>query len=104
VENLFKNKQDLQDSKVDDNHIDKSINQNQNKSDTKLLSKFDYIISVLPHTAENHKLIDKKWFSEMNNESVFMNIGRGSTVNEADLLESLEDEHRGLRAAWLDVT
>mmetsp|Transcript_113097 Transcript_113097/g.243654 ORF Transcript_113097/g.243654 Transcript_113097/m.243654 type:complete len:83 (+) Transcript_113097:674-922(+) len=38
----------------------------------------------------------------MDSGCVFMNIGRGSTVNEDDILESLDSGK--LRGAWLDVT
>ena len=51
-----------------------------------LASKVDYIINLLPLSDETESLFDSKLFSKMNNVS-FINLGRGKTVNEKDLLK-----------------
>mgnify|MGYP001953539326 CR=1 FL=1 len=60
-----------------------------------------YIISVLPQTKETEQLISKEHFDLMPRTSVFMNIGRGKTVNQNDLLEALESG--SIAGAVLDV-
>lgn len=64
------------------------------------LSKADWIISTLPLTKDTHKLFDSQFFNNMNG-SVFINVGRGATVDELALIESLETGK--LRYAVLDV-
>jgi D-2-hydroxyacid dehydrogenase (NADP+) len=68
----------------------------------KQLSKSDFVINALPLTDETKGLFDKKIFNMFKDDSIFINIGRGDTVVENDLIESLE---RGkLGKAGLDVT
>ncbi|MEJ2729606.1 MAG: D-2-hydroxyacid dehydrogenase [Deltaproteobacteria bacterium] len=50
----------------------------------------DYIINLLPLTAGTRKLIDKRYFSSMKKTACFINIGRGPTVNQADLVDALK--------------
>jgi phosphoglycerate dehydrogenase-like enzyme len=52
----------------------------------------DYIINLLPHTSATEKLIDKRYFDLMKPTAGFINIGRGKTVNEPDLIEALENK------------
>lgn len=61
----------------------------------------DYIINLLPATEETHKLIDKKLFTLMKESAVLINMGRGTTMNEDDLLEILKA--RKIRAYFSDV-
>jgi phosphoglycerate dehydrogenase-like enzyme len=51
----------------------------------------DYIIALLPHTQETDKIIDEKFFNQMGKESVFINMGRGKTVNQEHLTQALKD-------------
>lgn len=52
--------------------------------------KADFVVGVLPHTRETDKMLCiNKVFSKMKPTGVFMNIGRGSTVNEPDLIRAL---------------
>jgi phosphoglycerate dehydrogenase-like enzyme len=65
------------------------------------LARADHVVNVLPITAATRGLFDAVAFSAMQPHAVFVNIGRGSTVDEQALIESLE---RGLIAgAALDV-
>ena len=61
----------------------------------------DFFISILPGTSKTKGMIDKKVFSKMNKNSVFINIGRGSCVNEKDLIETLKN--KAIYGAALDV-
>ncbi|KMK74926.1 D-2-hydroxyacid dehydrogenase [Alkalihalobacillus pseudalcaliphilus] len=66
-----------------------------------ILSEADYVVNVLPLTEQTNNLLNKDMFLNMKKESVFINIGRGGTVNESDLLTILQ---QGLiKHAVLDV-
>lgn len=51
----------------------------------------DYIVNVLPLTNETYHLLNKDIFSSMKNSAVFINIGRGPTVCEQDLIDILNE-------------
>jgi phosphoglycerate dehydrogenase-like enzyme len=61
----------------------------------------DYIINLLPYTPETEKLIDRRFFDQMKPTACFINIGRGPTVNEDDLIEALRNKK--IRAMVSDV-
>lgn len=61
----------------------------------------DYVISVLPSTPETYHLLKEYHFKIMKNECVFINIGRGSIVDENVLIYSLENNE--IYHAVLDV-
>ena len=61
----------------------------------------DYIINLLPCTPETDKKIDRRFFEQMKPTACFINIGRGQTVNEDDLIAALRD--RKIRAMVSDV-
>jgi phosphoglycerate dehydrogenase-like enzyme len=61
----------------------------------------DYIINLLPCTPETEKLIDRRLFDQMKPTACFINIGRGLTVNEDDLIEALRNKK--IRAMVGDV-
>ncbi|GAA0181856.1 D-2-hydroxyacid dehydrogenase [Clostridium sediminicola] len=50
----------------------------------------DYIVNLLPATEQTHKIVDIKSFKRMKDTACFINIGRGSTVNEDDLAFALK--------------
>lgn len=50
----------------------------------------DYIINLLPGTKETEKIINNKYFSQMKEGACFINMGRGSTVDEEDFIEALK--------------
>ena len=61
----------------------------------------DYIVSVLPTTAETRGLYNAGLFASFKPQALFINIGRGDQVVESDLIEALD---AGLLAgAVLDV-
>jgi phosphoglycerate dehydrogenase-like enzyme len=61
----------------------------------------DYLVSVLPRTQDTNKLVDEALLNALPNHAVFVNVGRGNSVNEAALVKALNDGK--LAAAVLDV-
>jgi phosphoglycerate dehydrogenase-like enzyme len=55
------------------------------------LPEADYVISVLPSTAETKGLLTKAHFESMKNSVVFMNFGRGDLVEEEILVDALKE-------------
>jgi phosphoglycerate dehydrogenase-like enzyme len=66
-----------------------------------LLEKSDFIVSVLPSTPKTDRMINREVFQQMKASAVFINIGRGQNVVEADLVAALEEGEIG--HAVLDV-
>ncbi|MDV3426001.1 MAG: D-2-hydroxyacid dehydrogenase [Bacillota bacterium] len=79
-------------------YVDKVYGQNEME---KVLSRSDFVVNVLPFTAETHKLIDYKYLSKMKNDSYYINIGRGKTTDEEDLIRALKEGK--IKGAALDV-
>lgn len=65
------------------------------------LADLDYLISVLPRTAETKNIIDQALLERLKPSCVLINIGRGSAVSVEALISALKQ--RKLRAAVLDV-
>ena len=61
----------------------------------------DYLVSVLPQTAQTDNVIDHDVLMRLNPGAIVINAGRGNVLVEADLIASLNSGH--LRAAVLDV-
>lgn len=68
-----------------------------------LLENSDYVVSILPRTGETENFFDESKFAKMKKGSIFINIGRGVSVVEEDLIKYLKSKET-LRAASLDVT
>lgn len=66
-----------------------------------LLNKADFVISVVPATPQTNQMFNKEAFQKMKRSSIFINISRGSVVNENALVEALEMGE--ISAAGLDV-
>ena len=69
--------------------------------DSKYLREADFVLNLLPYTEKTKSIFNKKAFGNMKNNSYFINIGRGETVVEKDLIEALENDWIG--GAGLDV-
>jgi D-2-hydroxyacid dehydrogenase (NADP+) len=61
----------------------------------------DYVINLLPSTPATARLIDRRFFEAMKPTASFINMGRGHTVDEADLIEALR--RRRIKALVSDV-
>lgn len=61
----------------------------------------DIIVVALPANEETHHLIDATVFNAMQRHAYFVNIARGDIVNEADLIDALQQGQ--IAGAGLDV-
>ena len=66
-----------------------------------LLKTSDFVILVVPYSAETHHLIAQAELALMKPTACLINIARGGVVNDADLLAALQRQQ--IRAAGLDV-
>lgn len=66
-----------------------------------VLARTDVLVSLLPAAADTAGLFDASVFAALRPGAVFVNVGRGATVDEAALIEALESGR--LRAAAIDV-
>jgi phosphogluconate 2-dehydrogenase len=66
-----------------------------------LLPRADFVVAMLPLSASTRGLLNADVFAQMKPGAIFINGGRGATVDEAALLAALDSGH--LRAAGLDV-
>ncbi len=71
-----------------------------NKLDQFIFSS-DVIVSILPSTKETQNFINKKFFEKMKKKSLLINVGRGITLNEKELIQYLK-KHKHFYAS-LDV-
>ncbi len=67
-----------------------------------LLPDADIVIATLPDTPETKHVFNQQRFGRMKETAVLVNVGRGSAVDEAALLEALQQSRLG--GAVLDVT
>ena len=67
-----------------------------------MLGRCDIVVAAVPESPETHELFDASAFAAMRDGSMFVNVGRGSLVDEAALVDVLRSGK--LRAAALDVT
>jgi phosphoglycerate dehydrogenase-like enzyme len=67
----------------------------------RLLPDADVVVDLLPLTPETRNFVDAKFFSQMKSGAIFVNAGRGGTVDTDALLDALRTDR--IRAA-LDVT
>jgi len=67
-----------------------------------LLVESDAVVLCAPSTPETRRMIDADALAAMQSGAVFVNVGRGTMVDEAALIDALERGHLG--AAVLDVT
>jgi phosphoglycerate dehydrogenase-like enzyme len=61
----------------------------------------DYLVSVLPNTSETRHIVDADFLNTLPAHAIFLNVGRGSAVDETALVEAMETGK--LAGAILDV-
>jgi phosphoglycerate dehydrogenase-like enzyme len=61
----------------------------------------DYLVSVLPNTSETRQIVNAELLSVLHSSALFVNVGRGSAVDESALISALETGK--LAGAVLDV-
>ncbi len=66
-----------------------------------LLAQSDFVVVAAPHTPETEKMFLRAQFQQMKQTGYFVNIGRGATVDLADLTAALEAGE--IAGAALDV-
>jgi len=67
----------------------------------RLLKQSDYVITLLPLTDETYHIIGEEQFKKMKNTAWFINIARGSIVDEKALIKALKEGW--IAGAGLDV-
>jgi phosphoglycerate dehydrogenase-like enzyme len=67
-----------------------------------VLPEADYVILAAPETPETHRLFNAKRLALMKPTAFLLNVARGTLVDEAALLETLQ--RRAIAGAALDVT
>ena len=60
------------------------------KSIKKFISQSDILISILPSTDKTENIINKNFLKNLKKKCLLINIGRGSSLNEEDLLNHLQ--------------
>ena len=66
------------------------------------LPQADFVVNILPASPSTNQILSAAEFNAMKPGAVFLNIGRGNTVDQSALIEALTKNH--LAAAYLDVT
>ncbi|MDR9754732.1 D-2-hydroxyacid dehydrogenase [Pseudomonas sp. SZMC_28357] len=67
----------------------------------RLVGEVDYVVNLLPNTPATHDLYDAALFKQFKATGLFINVGRGVAVVDADLVEALKEGH--LAGAVIDV-
>jgi phosphoglycerate dehydrogenase-like enzyme len=61
----------------------------------------DYLVSILPNTEETHKIVSAEVLNALPPHAIFINAGRGSSVDKSALLDALNQDR--IAGAVLDV-
>ena len=67
-----------------------------------MLPMCDFIVNCLPSSHETHKIFSENQFKKMKPSAMFINVGRGESVDEPSLAKALEDKE--ILCAALDTT
>ncbi|MFY0664085.1 MAG: D-2-hydroxyacid dehydrogenase [Natronospirillum sp.] len=66
-----------------------------------ILAQYRIVINTLPYTPDTDGLLDDAFFNGLANDAIFINVGRGATVQDDALLAALDAQPE--RRAVLDV-
>jgi phosphoglycerate dehydrogenase-like enzyme len=61
----------------------------------------DYLVSILPNTKDTRKIVNADLLNALPHHALFINVGRGSAVDESALIEALNQNR--IAGAVLDV-
>ncbi|MGY2185321.1 Glyoxylate/hydroxypyruvate reductase A [compost metagenome] len=67
----------------------------------RLVAQVDYVVNLLPNTPNTHDIYDAVLFKQFKPTGLFINVGRGVAVVDADLVDALKEGH--LAGAVIDV-
>lgn len=67
----------------------------------RLVGEVDYVVNLLPNTPNTHDIYNAALFRQFKPSGLFINVGRGVAVVDADLVEALKEGH--LVGAVIDV-
>ena len=56
----------------------------------KFIKNSDVVVSILPATTQTYNFIDKNFLKLMKKKSLLINVGRGLSINENDLINYLK--------------
>lgn len=79
-------------------YFDKSVS---TENVTEVLDSADFVVNTLPGTSQTKGIFNSEFFSKMNIKSYFINVGRGDSVIEQDLLDALTNNL--IKGAYIDV-
>lgn len=68
---------------------------------SRIVNEMDIVVNNLPLTEDTYQMYNERMFLAMKRGTVFVNVGRGPSVNTNDLIHALNTEQ--LRFAALDV-
>ena len=67
-----------------------------------MLTKCDFVVNCLPSTPDTHKVFSHAQFQAMKPSAMFINVGRGESVDEESLAQALKEQE--ILCAALDTT
>ena len=84
--------------------VDRYFHPNNMESDSLLsfAQGLDYLVIVLPRTADTNQIVNAKVLNALPPEALIVNVGRGNAIDEPALVEALSQEK--IAGAVLDVT
>ena len=86
-------RQPVQDSWIDETYASEQC--------LEMLSRCDYLVVTLPLTQQTRGFIGEAEFAAMKKSAVVINLGRGPTIDERELIRALSENR--IRGAALDV-
>ena len=82
-------------------YADEILRLSDPESMDRIIRESDFVLNILPLTPETTNLFNLDFFKKMKKTAIFMNIGRGKSVVEYDLVEAIKT--REIAGAYLDV-
>ncbi|MGY4104327.1 NAD(P)-dependent oxidoreductase [Ignavigranum ruoffiae] len=67
----------------------------------RMLNTAHIVVNAMPLTNETRAYFNRKFFADMNDQALFINIGRGGSVVEDDLYQAIQEKE--IAGAYLDV-